>query len=348
MKRILVLVAILGLAGCAGNYQTTFDHDAAPEPITVHVVPVVTKEEMDVQIQVADSSATSTQFGLIGGLVGAIIDSAVNKRRAIEAERRAEVLREISGEYDIVNAAHQSTLRVGNHERWEILTIDEPTSTAGFDDLANDAFEAGTARAIVILDFDYALTPAINQVRVNVTQRVYDREMEKKGDKNRKPRSTRMFTYYSPAQELASRPYEAGEKEKLIELLKAGYAERIAAHPEESEDLEKSMEAELKDLEESTTIPEPIAIRETWTAELLQTYLDQSVDHMAFMIRHDWEAATVPEEAERTEDVITVVNANGMTFQDKGKDIGRLDANEVYRSQYGNIYSIPIIEPVDE
>ena len=61
MKRILVLVAILGLAGCAGNYETTFDHDASPEPITVHVVPVVTKEEMDVQIVVADSSAVSSQ-----------------------------------------------------------------------------------------------------------------------------------------------------------------------------------------------------------------------------------------------------------------------------------------------
>jgi outer membrane lipoprotein SlyB len=348
MKRIFVLVAILGLAGCAGNYKTTFDHDAAPEPITVHVVPVVTKEEMDVQIQVADSSAASAQFGLIGGLVGAIIDSAVNKRRAIEAERRAEVLREISGDYSIIDAAHQSTLRVGNHERWEILTIEEPTSTAGFDDLANDAFEAGDARAIAVLDFDYALTPAINQVRVNVTQRIYDREMEKKSGKNRKPRSTRIFTYFSPAQELANRPYRDGEKEELIGLLKSGYEERIAAHPDEREDLEKSMEAELKDLEESTTIPEPIAILETWTPELLKGYLDQSIDHVAFMIRHDWEAATVPEEAERTEDTITIVNANGLSMTDKGKDIGRLDANEVYRSQWGNIYSIPVIETADE
>ena len=80
MKRILMMLAILGMAGCAGNYKTTFDHDAAPEPITVHVVPVVTKEEMDVQILVADSSATSGQFGLIGGIVGAIIDSAVNTK----------------------------------------------------------------------------------------------------------------------------------------------------------------------------------------------------------------------------------------------------------------------------
>ncbi len=348
MKKIFVMAAILGLAGCAGNYKTTFDHAAAPEPITVHVVPVVTKEEMDVQIQVADSSAASAQFGLIGGLVGAIIDSAVNKRRAIEAERRAEVLREISGDYDIIDAAHQSTLRIGNHERWEILTIDEPTSTAGFDDLANDAFEAGDARAIAVLDFDYALTPTLNQVRVNVTQRTYDREIPKKSGKNRKPRSTRVFTYFSPAQVLANRPYNDGEKEELTALLKSGYAERMVAHPDERDDLEKSMEAELKDLEESTTIPEPIAIRETWTPELLQGYLDQSIDHVAFMIRHDWEAATVPEEAERTEDTISIVNANGLTMTDKGKDIGRLDQNEVYRSQWGNIYSIPIIESADE
>lgn len=344
MKRIFLIVTMLAVTGCAGTYKTTFDHEAAPEPISVHVVPVVAKEEMDVQIVVADSSAATAQFGLIGGLVGAIIDSAMNKRAAIEAERRAEVLRGLTAEYDLLGAAHQSTLRVGNHERWNILTVEEPTTTVGWDDIADDAFEAGDAAAVAVLDFDYAMTPQINQVRVHVDQRIYLRSDVKKSDRNRKPTSFRSFTYYSPVHALVTRPFNDGEKEALIEALKSGYGERMLAHPEEADDLQKSMEAELEDLQESTAIPEPIAFRETWTDQMLKTYLDQSIDHMAFMLRHDWETATVPEEEVRTEDEFMVVNANGMLLRDKGKDVARLDQNTIFRSQWGNIYSVPVDE----
>lgn len=344
MKRIFLVLTALAVSGCAGTYKTTFDHEAAPEPISIHVVPVVAKEEMDVQIVVADSSAATGQFGLIGGLVGAIIDSAMNKRAAIEAERRAEILRDLTVEYDLLGAAHQSTLRVGNDDRWKILTVEEPVTTVGWDDAANDAFESGDAAAVAVLDFDFAMTPLINQVRVHVDQRIYLRSDEKKSKRNRKPQSLRSFTYYSPVHALVTRPYNDGEKEALVDAVKSGYAERMVAHPEEAEDLQKSMEAELEDLEESTVIPEPVSFRETWTAEMLTSYLDQSIDHIAFMLRHDWEAATVPEEEVRTEDEFLIVNANGMTFKDKGKNVARLDQNTVFRSQWGNIYSVPVDE----
>jgi len=195
-----------------------------------------------------------------------------------------------------------------------------------------------------VLDFDFAMTPLINQVRVHVDQRIYLRSDEKKSKRNRKPQSLRSFTYYSPVHALVTRPYNDGEKEALVDAVKSGYAERMVAHPEEAEDLQKSMEAELEDLEESTVIPEPVAFRETWTAEMLTSYLDQSIDHIAFMLRHDWEAATVPEEEVRTEDEFLIVNANGMTFKDKGKNVARLDQNTVFRSQWGNIYSVPVDE----
>ncbi len=334
----------MSLAGCAGSYKPTFDHAERVEPISVHVAPVLSKEEMDVQIVVADSSAATAQFGMIGGLVGAVIDSAINKRNAIRAERLAEIVREMTVEYDLFSAASQSAA-VGDGERWIVVQADDAMTTVGFDDVANNAFSASESEAVVVLDFDYALTPAANQVRVNVDQRVYLRSTPKSNNKNRKPESLRSFTYYSPQVVLVQRAFEDGEKDRLVALLRENYAERIAARPEEREDLEKARDSEIEELMEAETIPLALSIRETWTPELLSGYLDQSVEHMRFMLRHDWETATVPEDpAARTEDDYFTINAYGQSFVTKGKDVGRLDGNEIYRSQYGHMHSLPVTE----
>lgn len=342
MKRILIAIAAITLAGCSGNYKPTFDHAERIEPITVHVVPVLKKEEMDVQIVVADSSAATAQYGLIGGLVGAVIDSAINKKNAVRAERLAEIVREKTVEYDLFAASSQSTA-VGDSDRWRVVQSDETTTSVGFDDLANNAFNASEAEAVVVLDFDYALTPAANQVRVNVDQRVYLRSTEKSGDKNRRAESQRSFTYYSPQVTLVQRSFDDGEKDRLVNLLNENYAERIAARPDEKEDLEKARDSEIEELMEAENIPLALAIQETWTPELLAGYLDQSIEHVAFMLRHDWETATVPQDAAvRGEDTYLTVNANGQSFATKGKDIGRKDDNEIYRSQWGHMHSLPI------
>ena len=345
MKKLFVIIATLSLAGCAGTYKTTFDHAERVDPITVHVVPVVTKEEMDVQIVVADSSAATAQFGLIGAMVGSIIDSAVNKKNAIAAERLAEVVRELTGEYDLFAAASQSAVNVGNNDRWKILTIEDSVSTVGWDDAAKNAFDNSDAAAVVLLDYDYALTPAANQVRVNVDQRVYLRSAQTKKDGIRKPDSLRSFTYFSPQIDLVRRDYLDGEKEDIIQDVRENYGERMAARPEEKDDLEKALEKEIEELEASSTIPLPLAMRESWSPELLMLYLNESINHIAFMLRHDWEQATVPEDsAVRTEKSYMAVNVNGMLFNNKGEGVGRLDSNQIYRSQYGHMHSVPSSE----
>lgn len=343
VKRILIAVAAMALAGCAGSYKPTFDHAERVEPISVHVAPVLSKEEMDVQIVVADSSAATAQFGLIGGLVGAVVDSAINRRNAIKAERLAEIVREKTVEYDLFSAATRSAA-VGDGERWTVVEAEEATTSVGYDDIANNAFNASEAEAVVVLAFDYALTPAVNQVRVNVDQRVYLRSTPKSNNRNRKPESLRTFTYYSPQVELVQRPFDDGEKERLIGLLKEDYAERIAARPDERDDLEKARDSEVEELTKADVIPLVLAIHEAWTPELLTGYLDQSVEHIAFMLRHDWETATVPDDpAARSEDEYLTINAYGQSFITKGKDVGRKDDNEIYRSQWGHMHSMPIV-----
>ena len=73
--RILSLLSLLLLVtGCA-SYKPTFPTTEAAQTESLYVQPVLHQEEVAVQVVVADSSATTAQYGAIGALVGAIIDS---------------------------------------------------------------------------------------------------------------------------------------------------------------------------------------------------------------------------------------------------------------------------------
>jgi len=340
MKNLVAAFALLALTGCAGNYKPTFQHAADAEPVTVYVAPVLNQEEMTVQIVTADSSAATAQYGLIGALVGSVIDSAVNNSRAKKAERRAEVLRDISADYDFIGTAKQTAINVGNHERWKILAIDDPISTDKAAAIAAELFDNSDADAIALLSANYALTPTMDQVRADIDQTIYLRADYTPGKRARAD-SSRTLSYFSPYHPLDYREFAAGEKAAMKDALQAEYDVMLTRQPDDADELKKTLDAEIKDLDEAETIPDHVAIRETWTAPLLRGYLTQSVDHLAYMLQIDWSTTVVPETAQRTKDQFKAVNHMGMALMDKGEEITRRDGNIIYRSQWGGLYSVP-------
>ena len=341
MTRFVLLMFVLATAGCAGNYATTFDHNAAAEPLKLHLAPVLNEEEMDVQVVVADSSAATAQYGLIGALVGGIIDASVNKAREREAERKAAVLRDLTVSLDLAVLAEQTTRAVGERDRWQVSRVNKATATVGWDDLAAGVFESGDADAVVLLDFSYALTPGLDQLRADVRQRVYLRSTKANSKGIRRAASTRTFSYYSPRHPVVFRSFEDGEREELLEELKTEYENRTLARPEAAAELETELAKEIEILEDLENIPAHVAIRETWDSDMLIAYAEQSVDHLSFMIGHDWAQETVPETEERTKDRMMYITGTGMLINDKGQNIVTRDQNTVFRSHYGNMYSAP-------
>ena len=340
MKQLLAVLATLSLVGCAGSYSTTFDRTADAEPVTVHVAPVLNQEEMAIQFVATDSSAATAQFGLIGALVGSVVDATINAANARKAERKAEFIREMTADYDFVQSAHQSALTIGQSDLWNILAVNEPIATEEGDAIAAEILAAGEADAVVLLNVEYALTPSLQQVRADLNQEVYLRNDFVERGKARVS-SRRAITYLSPLQTLDYRAFREGEKEELTEALKADYATLIESRPEEADDLQKALEKELEELEELEVIPDEVAIREGWTTELLTLYLDQSVRHLAEMVRLDWTARIVPEPEERGKDEFNVITQAGTGWTEKGFKIGELDDNTIYRSRWGSIYSVP-------
>ncbi len=342
MKRILTLLTTLSLAGCAGNYSTTFDRPADAEPVKVQVAPIMNQEEMSIQFVQSDTSGVGGQYGLIGALVSATIDAAVNASNARKAERKAETIREMTADYDLVFAAQQSALNIGQSELWTILAVNEPIATEEDDAIAAEMLASSEADAVVQLSIAYALTPSLQQLRADLEQEVYLRsEFVERG--KARAASRRLMTYLSPVQTLDYRPFREGEKQELLEALRADYAALIEARPEEADDLQKALEKELEELEDLEQIPDEVAIREGWSTASLTRYLDQSVNHLAEMVRLDWTARIVPEQEDRTKESFTIITQTGMGFAEKGRKIGQLDSNTIYRSQWGSIYSVPAL-----
>lgn len=340
MKRIVALSALLILAGCAGNYKTTFETPEEAAPITVYVAPILNQEEISIQVVYADSSAATAQYGLVGALVGSVIDAAVNSAQARQAERRAEVVRELTADYDFVHAAHQLSLNIGEHERWKIVTVDTPVATEKNKAIAEGLLANSAADAIVLLEVEFALTPGMNQVRGDVFQEVYLRsDFVERG--KAKLRSSRTVSYLSPVHNLNYREFREGEKHEMMIALQQQYDGLIAAQPEDEEDLRKQLAKESEDLEKLDQIPDFVAIEETWTTELLTRYLDQSMNHLTHMVQLDWQARVVPEQEERIAEAFTVTTSSGLVTNDKGQKISAMDDNTIYRSQWGSIYSVP-------
>ncbi|MGB5334660.1 MAG: hypothetical protein WBN07_03495 [Woeseiaceae bacterium] len=341
MKNLALLAALVALTGCAGNYKNTFEHPAGAEPVSLHVAPILNQEELSVQIVLADSSAATAQYGALGGLIGGIIDASINSKNARKAEIRAEILRELAADYDLVNAIEQTTLRIGNDERWKIVTVDKPVSTTKDRATAGEVMDRTEADAVVLLTASYAMTPALDQLRADIQQKVYLKADRKPG-KNPSSKKTRFFSYLSPKHPLNYRGFNDGEKESLMAELDARYDGLIAAQPDDTEKLEEERADAIKDLNEAEEIPEAIAIREAWSTQLLTNYLNQAVDHLTFMLQEDWRATAVPEEAVRTASTFSYVNGStGALVADKGQEIGRRDDNIVYRTQWGNLVSVP-------
>lgn len=89
------------LSACAGTpMNQAMPPDLLAGDKTTQVLSAVSQSEMQAHIAVQDSSALAGQFGLIGALVGAAIDSGVNSSRTEAANERLAAIRDALIDFD--------------------------------------------------------------------------------------------------------------------------------------------------------------------------------------------------------------------------------------------------------
>ena len=132
------------------TFKPTFPITDGEDPQSLHVLPVLDQEEIEVQVVVADSSAGTAQFGALGALVGAIIDTAVTNSRAKKAERKAEVLRAATIDYDFLENLNSviGVETAGNG--WSIESTGKITGETEIRELVQDVFAESEVDTVVV------------------------------------------------------------------------------------------------------------------------------------------------------------------------------------------------------
>lgn len=339
MRSIYAMAAIILLSGCV-SYSPTFPAADVEGPETLQLVPILSQEEMAVQVVVADSSAVTAQYGLIGALVGSVMDAAMNNSRAKKAERKAEVLRAAAQDYDLIANLSEAIRPQAESTNWIIGGVGDVTAETDWSDNVERALAEGDADTAVLLSGTYQLVPTSDQISVVIDQRVYPKD--KRGRSGRyMASSSRRFTYHSPVHPLDLRPFGDGEKELLKSAISLEYEQAIATQMDEEDDLRRALERELEEIDEATNIPEDIAISETWTPELIARYLDEAQSHLSHLIAVDWNEVESPEMTSDVLEDFWAVGVMGTRLRQKGLRLDTLDSNVLYRSRDGSLYSVP-------
>lgn len=162
----LAAVALL-VAGCATPLNQPMTAETTQSISNNKAVPGVQQSEIGAIINVQNSGAVAGQFGLIGALIGAAIDSSVNASRTRSAEELLGDIRNDLIEFDFKSAYFAKVNKAA--ERGELLNAKqvEPATRINDDDLSRIA---RTARedAVLFLLGDYNFTSDFSAVRTGI------------------------------------------------------------------------------------------------------------------------------------------------------------------------------------
>jgi len=150
----------LMLGGCASPTRIRTTAIGNPIPAPQGYV-ALRQQEIKTSINRQDSSAVSGQFGLIGSLVGSAIDASVNAKRSKEVESASTQLRNALLDYQpadqlvaVIRAQFASTGPVN----LTIRRVSDPEDPK--------RWVKSAAQDTLLIDYDYALSPAYNAVKV--------------------------------------------------------------------------------------------------------------------------------------------------------------------------------------
>lgn len=94
LKKIATIAAaVLLLSACKSTPPAKVSLEENIKTNKINVYSLVRQQELEAVVPVQNSSAVSAQFGLVGALVGAAIDSSVNQSNAERANRNLELIR---------------------------------------------------------------------------------------------------------------------------------------------------------------------------------------------------------------------------------------------------------------
>lgn len=182
MKKWIVILTLTLISGCA-TYSPIIPVAEKERIKTLRVISLVPQEEIKIQINQANSGAAAgAQFGLLGALVGGIVDASVEGGRAKKSESYADLLRNTLMGEDVTSKLHESVRQGVKDIDWADVTKFEVRRKLDREDKKALATEM-EEDAVLIITSTYSLTPKQEIIEVDSISRLYEPKTPSAGKK---------------------------------------------------------------------------------------------------------------------------------------------------------------------
>ncbi len=344
MNRLLIFAALVSICGCAGVYRTTFDHERSNDPIKIRVIPILSQDQLLVPFEISTNTMMAAGGGASGAsgvLFAAAIGGSINRDLRQRSKRSEFILDIYDGEFSYRAAIDEILRAEANRDSMMIVEIDKLTEKFPQVRFADDLFDNSDADAVVILDFGFYLSQGLDQIWVHVGQQVYLSDSLTKNDDRRRTRSSREYTYVSPVIPIERRKMSNAERGEIYREAEQRYGEAMRANPDIRDEIESEKEATLLHIRKQVRIPDWVVIREYWDKQLVNKYLEESIEHIRLMLRFDWIATGYDEVGGKAVRSFGTVTTDGDRDTDKGHEVQQKGTNTIYRTHGGNWFSVP-------
>src|SRR5215472_17933947 len=161
-KGLLTAAALAAtvLSGCAGQRFVPMQDAATSRIKSTEVIVVLPQQEIKTEITQSNVAQATG-----GGLIPALIDLAVNKSRADDAEASVVVIRNALLDYDFSKQLLTSIEQQLRQLPWINLQAVRLETTSG-DDKINDAVARSAANAVLVIRTSYSLSPNFSLIKI--------------------------------------------------------------------------------------------------------------------------------------------------------------------------------------
>jgi hypothetical protein len=200
LGRALTLGALLLATACAPSLHRPLDAAQRESLRSTDVVVRIPQKEIDAQIVVANSSAATAQYGLLGALISSAVDAGVNASRASDAEAAVRPLRDALLGFDFDAAFRQDLERQLASVPW-LAAQGTTVSKQGDVDHQRAVIVSSKAVNVLLVDTAYEMTPDFSALRVGAYVSLMPSAPAPDGE-SRSQRQQRLLDATNPAKAL--------------------------------------------------------------------------------------------------------------------------------------------------
>jgi len=342
VKKILAVVIIAILSGCASTYKIPMTKEFYESKKGIHLGTFMAQKEIDARMPISTAgSAVGVQFGLLGALIGSAIDSSNNNNNLTNKENQIAPLRDSLIDFDINHLYHEEATKTVNTFEW--MNIYKITNVSDYERVVFDEDQY-----FLKLDSSYALTKNFDSLEFFTYATIYKiKKTSKKKDKET-VLFRNLYKYVSPVSALVQRSDEESNQARLS--IEQWYETEILKLDELKKSKRKAKRRSLtksknKKLEEQTgpyTWGERnLAMAKYWSkndAALIKQHLNEALVEVSKMIKLDLSDLKPIDEYKKDKSIETYKRG----LQVVAKSEGRVIVRDIESGMAGQLCSLSI------